>query len=97
MCVSCLHPPHFPSLMSPLAWISLWHNPGSARGPIVVLWSPICCAVAMATEHTHARARVLNYIIELEYIEEHKILSVQYESRERGREGVRNHRDKVCL
>lgn len=82
----------FPSLMSPLAWISLWHNPGSAGGPSAVLWSPICCAVAMATEHTHTR--VLNYIIELEYTEEHKILSVQCEQRKGKRE---NHRDKVFL
>lgn len=42
--------------------------------------------------NTHTR--VLNYIIELEYTEEHKILSVQYEQRKGKKE---NHQDKVFL
>lgn len=54
----------------------------------------LCCCHGYWT-HTHIR--VLNYIIELEYTEEHKILSVQYECRERGREGVRNHQDTKCV
>lgn len=74
-CMCASPPPASLRLHSCHLWHGLFFGRTSAApvAPGAALRLPICCAVAVETEH----ARLLNYIIELEYTETKQVLCVQ--------------------